>query len=301
MNRAGKKLSDIMELRPELYQYTRFLDIAGAPGNWSLLLLEKEGVRGSGISIECGDQSRHWYAPLRHNPNWIELKHENCDITKVSVIDYILADNTTYDLIVADGAPDEKEYKNENLQELYASRIILSEVYICFKKLEIDGNFILKMFDTFTPLTIGILYFMTYNFKSTEIVKPQSSRALNSERYIICIGKISRDDTNVILDIMYSVLLNCMDEKIPKAIIQPRVVDSSFMATYCKITRDLATKQINALDYVCRELDNVLQGADITSLQSYKGKSKGKGKGKSKGGNGKSKGKNGKRGGPYSG
>jgi hypothetical protein len=51
-----------------------------------------------------------------------------------------------------------------------------------------NGNFVLKVFDTFSNAMIDILYLLSSLYKQTYIMKPQTSRYANSEKYIICKG-----------------------------------------------------------------------------------------------------------------
>ena len=60
------------------------------------------------------------------------------------------------------------------------------------------GIFILKIFDIFTEITIDILYLLALLYEKIYIVKPNTSRYANSERYIIC-KYFKLDDTIEIL------------------------------------------------------------------------------------------------------
>jgi cap1 methyltransferase len=44
------------------------------------------------------------------------------------------------------------------------------------------------MFDTFSSLSIEILYLLSYLYETVYITKPLSSRPANSEKYIVCIN-----------------------------------------------------------------------------------------------------------------
>jgi hypothetical protein len=48
------------------------------------------------------------------------------------------------------------------------------------------GDFVVKLFDAFTPFTAGILYILYRSFTRIALVKPFSSRPANSERYLLC-------------------------------------------------------------------------------------------------------------------
>ena len=47
------------------------------------------------------------------------------------------------------------------------------------------GTFVLKIFDIFTEPTIDFLYLLSSLYKNVFIMKPETSRIANSEKYII--------------------------------------------------------------------------------------------------------------------
>ena len=47
------------------------------------------------------------------------------------------------------------------------------------------GNFVCKLFDLFTPFSVGLVYLMNMIFERVAIIKPVTSRPANSERYLI--------------------------------------------------------------------------------------------------------------------
>lgn len=48
------------------------------------------------------------------------------------------------------------------------------------------GTFILKVFDIFAQATIDILYILSSLYEKCYIIKPNTSRNANSEKYIVC-------------------------------------------------------------------------------------------------------------------
>jgi hypothetical protein len=44
------------------------------------------------------------------------------------------------------------------------------------------GNFVCKLFDLFTPFSVGLVYLMYKSFQRISILKPNTSRPANSER-----------------------------------------------------------------------------------------------------------------------
>jgi len=74
----------------------------------------------------------------------------------------------------------------EDRQEVLSKQLYLCQILIAFKVLRKDGDFVLKMFDTFTAFSVGLLYLLYCSFNAITIVKPYTSRPANSERYIFC-------------------------------------------------------------------------------------------------------------------
>jgi cap1 methyltransferase len=70
--------------------------------------------------------------------------------------------------------------------------------------LRVGGNFVCKLFDLFTPFSVGLVYLMYLCFDSISIHKPVTSRPANSERYIICKGAIA-DVKDLVHDYLFSV------------------------------------------------------------------------------------------------
>ena len=174
LNRAGKKLDDI--LTQYSITYSIFLDICAGPGAFSDYLLQRNpDSLGYGISQNTTTE-KNFYTTLRIHDRYCAVEEDILTNTNFK------AENI--DFVLADGARNEDEY-DETLQEIYNSKLILAEVIISLNNLKTGGTFILKMFDTFLDFTKSIIYLLTRCFQSVSIYKPDSSRPVNSERYII--------------------------------------------------------------------------------------------------------------------
>ena len=88
------------------------------------------------------------------------------------------------DLITGDGGFDFSV--DFNKQEINANKLIFSQMCFAIAMQKKNGSFILKIFDVFTNATIDILHILSQLYKKIYIVKPNTSRYANSERYIIC-------------------------------------------------------------------------------------------------------------------
>lgn len=88
------------------------------------------------------------------------------------------------DIITADGGFDFSNDFNE--QETLATKLLFAQVSFAISMQAVNGHFILKIFDIFTKATVDIIYLLTTLYKQVYIVKPNTSRLANSEKYIVC-------------------------------------------------------------------------------------------------------------------
>ncbi|KAH8396471.1 hypothetical protein KR222_011153 [Zaprionus bogoriensis] len=91
----------------------------------------------------------------------------------------------------------------ENIQEILSKQLYLCQFVTALKILRTDGSFVCKLFDLFTPFSVGLVYLMYKCFQQIAIIKPNSSRPANSERYIVCKHKLPQ--TEAIVEYMCTV------------------------------------------------------------------------------------------------
>ena len=90
------------------------------------------------------------------------------------------------DLVTADGGFDFSI--DFNKQEVLSTKLIFCEICFALAVQKEDGVFILKIFDTFLQSSIDILFILSQLYNKVYVVKPHTSRAANSEKYIVCKG-----------------------------------------------------------------------------------------------------------------
>jgi hypothetical protein len=156
---------------------------------------------------------------------------------------------------------------------------------------------VLKIFDIFTNYTASLLYVITRSFEYTALFKPDGSRPVNSEKYVVGIGYNPKKGEEG-LAILESTLaewpsaMNMPSTLIPSHIMQG---DRKFCSSFLKAAREMTATQTKALSNVFSLLDTWLSnpGKGQTNTFDNKGKNlkggKGKGKGKNKGCKGKGK------------
>ena len=120
-----------------------------------------------------------------NDPNFIT----NGDLTKLNTINKFGGSKNVEsfakpaDLITADGGFD---WKKENLQEQEAYKLIFSEIVTALKIQKNGGNFVIKIFESYTSNTIKIIELLRNCYNEVFISKPYTSRISNSEKYIVC-------------------------------------------------------------------------------------------------------------------
>lgn len=91
----------------------------------------------------------------------------------------------------------------ENIQEILSKQIYLCQTLVALLIVRPGGHFVCKLFDVFTPFSVGIVYLLHLCFKQVSIHKPVTSRPANSERYIVC--KWKREDVDLVCDYLFRV------------------------------------------------------------------------------------------------
>tara|TARA_Y100000389_G_scaffold205108_1_gene263296 strand:+ start:21546 stop:22445 length:900 start_codon:yes stop_codon:yes gene_type:complete len=88
--------------------------------------------------------------------------------------------------VTADGGFDfTSDYSN---QEVTALPLAFAQIAYALAVQARNGTFVLKLFDTTTAASLDLLYLLWCAYDRVDIYKPDTSRAANSERYIICRG-----------------------------------------------------------------------------------------------------------------
>lgn len=91
----------------------------------------------------------------------------------------------------------------ENVQEILSKQLYLCQCLTALSIVRVNGHFVTKLFDLFTPFSVGLVYLMYKCFKQVCIVKPNTSRPANSERYLVC--KWKKPNTDSIRGYMFEV------------------------------------------------------------------------------------------------
>jgi 23S rRNA U2552 (ribose-2'-O)-methylase RlmE/FtsJ len=191
------------------------LHLAEGPGGFieALLDLRKKNISINkdlyyGISLTTDKNIPGWDKSIKFLKNNNNVKiitglTGNGDLINIDNIKYLHTRlGGKMNIITADGGFNFSI--NQYIQEYNASQLIFSELVAALGCLSIDGIYIYKIYDMSYKITADILFITQCFFTEMEIFKPLTSRAGNSERYVICKGfkGIYSEDINKLLKIL---------------------------------------------------------------------------------------------------
>ena len=93
------------------------------------------------------------------------------------------------------------------LQEQISTKLVFCQTAFAISMQKIGGTFILKMYDTFTQFSVDILYLLSNLYESVYVIKPNTSRFANSEKYIVC-KNFRCENVKEYITIFYTILSN---------------------------------------------------------------------------------------------
>lgn len=153
----------------------------------SLHLCEAPGgfVQWIGDNHVCRDEWQWTALSLPDGPIFRrDLLQMSCGEVRLCDVNEFDANGATYDLVTADGAAD---MDHANIEEEHYP-LLLSQTRTALSSLKPGGTFVLKFFEGGSALTLSLIACCTHAFSSTSVIKPHTSRATNSERYLVCRG-----------------------------------------------------------------------------------------------------------------
>jgi len=111
----------------------------------------------------------------------------------------------TMELITADGGFDFSI--DFNSQEIHITKLLFAQVCFAITMQKRGGCFILKAFDCFMQHSVDILYILSSFYERVHIIKPNTSRFANSEKYIVCKGFLHSSNA-----LYYPILLKAFEK-----------------------------------------------------------------------------------------
>jgi hypothetical protein len=170
---------------------------------------------------------------------------DNGDITDTKTIKNfkkdMVKDNNLADLVTADGS---KYIYDNNFKEQESYIMIFGEIVAAINVQNKGGDFILKIFDTFTDISIKMLYILSMFYEDIYIYKPLTSLESDEEKYIVCKNfKYSQKDITKELKYLTEMLENMNTDKFIDDIITKFTVPNEFISVIKFNNIELINKQ----------------------------------------------------------
>jgi 23S rRNA U2552 (ribose-2'-O)-methylase RlmE/FtsJ len=174
---------------------------------------------------------------------------------------FVLNKGNYADLITADGGFD---WKNENYQEQEAYFLILGQILGAIRLNKKGGHFVLKIFETYTTLTLKIIGILEKVYDKVYLFKPKTSRPSNSEKYVVCLNyqltKNSSEEKTLI-----KLLESILDNNDNKQFINDFFLDTNLDKNYLDLIIDANKKLTN------HQLIQINKLIDYINQQNYFG------------------------------
>jgi len=144
-------------------------------------------------------------------------------------------------LIIADGGSDE----NGKTLEQDSYEVLLEEIIDSLKVQAVKGSLILKLFPSFTMITLKLLYILSSFYEEVYIYKPYFSKQTLSEKYIICknFKKVNNNAIKSLEDVLDEITDSKNKNKYVFDIYPDLVVPESFVDKFKFINTKLANGQ----------------------------------------------------------
>ncbi|XP_037920723.1 cap-specific mRNA (nucleoside-2'-O-)-methyltransferase 1 isoform X2 [Hermetia illucens] len=217
MNRAAVKMANIDSLCDFMFtnpvdengqsliknnDLLYFADICAGPGGFSeyVLFRKQWEAKGFGFTLKGNNDfklDKFLAGPPETFDPYYGVKDDGNifdpeNIT--SFMDFVLKQTETgVHFVMADGGFSVEG--QENIQEILSKQLYLCQCLVALSILREKGHFLVKLFDLFTPFSVGLVYLMYKCFEEISICKPNTSRPANSERYLVCKWKKNHTDT----------------------------------------------------------------------------------------------------------
>lgn len=188
-----------------------FADVCAGPGGFSEYVLWRKTweSKGFGFTLKGPNDFKleefRAGSPETFEPYYGEKENGNiydsANLKSFSKFVYENTDKKGVHFMMADGGFSVEGRENE--QEVLSKRLYLCQFLCALMVVRPEGHFVCKLFDIFTPFSVGLIYLICMAFNQVCIFKPNTSRPANSERYIIC--KCKKQVTKDVADYLYEI------------------------------------------------------------------------------------------------
>lgn len=157
------------------------------------------------------------------------------------------------DLVTADGSFDCQENPDE--QEALVASLHYCEVTSALLLLSTGGSFVLKMFTLYEHSSVCLLYLLSCCFGSVSVFKPATSKAGNSEVYIVC---LNFDGKEAVRPLLSKLIRNYGPEFVDKEALFPnKLIPESFLKQHFEVCSYFYTLQVETITENLRLFGNI--------------------------------------------
>lgn len=176
---------------------------------------------------------------------------DNGDITQLKTLNIFEKEmEEKAHLITADGG---FVWKNENTQEQEVFPLLIGEILLALRRQKNGGNFVCKLYETFTKTTCKLIYALTTIYDKIYFMKPLLSHASNSEKYLVCQGfhenladKLINELTQVLTYLQENHQSNLVD------IFPTIILPDTFLHTITWINTVISNKQLICINNIVK-------------------------------------------------
>ncbi|CAG5855309.1 unnamed protein product [Menidia menidia] len=147
------------------------------------------------------------------------------------------------DLVTADGSFDCQENPDE--QEALVASLHFCEVTAALLLLSPGGSFVLKMFTLYEHSSVCLLYLLNCCFRSVSVFKPATSKAGNSEVYVVCLNYDSKESLRPLLSKLIRNYGPLMADK--EALLPSSLIPKSFLKQHEEVCLYFHTLQVETI------------------------------------------------------
>ncbi|NWH71376.1 CMTR2 methyltransferase, partial [Piaya cayana] len=158
-----------------------------------------------------------WYFGPDNTGDVMTLKH-------LTGLQDFVGNMATVHLVTADGSLDCQGNPGE--QEALVYPLQYCETVTALMILGTGGSFVLKMFTLFEHSSANLLFLLNCSFEEIHVFKPATSKAGNSEAYVICLRYMGRESIHLLLSRM---MQNFGTEMVNKALFPQHKLPESFL------------------------------------------------------------------------
>ncbi|KAM4614544.1 cap-specific mRNA (nucleoside-2'-O-)-methyltransferase 2 [Discoglossus pictus] len=158
-----------------------------------------------------------WYFGPDNTGDIMSLKH-------LTGLQHFISNMSSVHIITADGSFDCQGNPGE--QESLVYPLHYCEVVTCLLTLGQGGSFVLKMFTLFQHSSVNLMYLLNCGFNQVHIIKPGTSKAGNSEVYVVCLDYLGKE---ALQDLLTKMIQNIGSEEMNKALFPHKCLPASFL------------------------------------------------------------------------